>query len=364
MASITIETVPRVKGTAYKTRMRIFKNGQLASSISRTFESLAQARSYADRLRKADNDDRIGSLFPIKKRYEAVGDVLNRYLNHPVVLENLSPSKRSNLEMLLGCPIAQIPLEGFIAKNLLDHCDFRQQIAFNALSPATLALDISNLSSAMKDSSVLFGIKVNIGAFSEARTFLHRYGIIGRSEERTRRPSAAELKIIKTALKERDSHENSTVPMVDISNFAVESSARLGEFCGKKGITWGDWNETERTLTIRNRKDPRPIKGKTSIIPLSSKAMEIIAKQPREGKNDPIFPYKPSSVSSAWRNTMKKLNIEDLHFHDLRAEGACRLFESGKNIVEISKVTGHRDLNILNNFYLRLGLTDKSLLAA
>nr|WP_277753883.1 tyrosine-type recombinase/integrase [Vibrio harveyi] len=46
----------------------------------------------------------------------------------------------------------------------------------------------------------------------------------------------------------------------------------------------------------------------------------------------------------------------DLHYHDLRAEGACQLFESGLSIVEVSKITGHRDINILNNVYLRLGV--------
>lgn len=51
---------------------------------------------------------------------------------------------------------------------------------------------------------------------------------------------------------------------------------------------------------------------------------------------------------------MKKLNIENLHFHDLRAEALCRLYESGLSLVEISKISGHKDLNILNNFYLRL----------
>ncbi|EKO3767788.1 tyrosine-type recombinase/integrase, partial [Vibrio metschnikovii] len=49
-------------------------------------------------------------------------------------------------------------------------------------------------------------------------------------------------------------------------------------------------------------------------------------------------------------------DIIDLHYHDLRAEGACQLFERGLNIVEISKITGHRDINVLNNIYLRVGV--------
>jgi integrase len=38
----------------------------------------------------------------------------------------------------------------------------------------------------------------------------------------------------------------------------------------------------------------------------------------------------------------RDLDIEDLHFHDLRHEGTSRLFEAGFSIEQASLVTGHK----------------------
>ncbi|EJG1730944.1 tyrosine-type recombinase/integrase [Vibrio parahaemolyticus] len=77
-----------------------------------------------------------------------------------------------------------------------------------------------------------------------------------------------------------------------------------------------------------------------------------------------MFPYKPDAISNTWRKIRTKLNIEDLRFHDLRAEAACRFLEGGLNIVEVSKITRHRNLDVLNNHYMRIKVNSKKLLAA
>ncbi|QNH26206.1 tyrosine-type recombinase/integrase [Xanthomonas theicola] len=46
----------------------------------------------------------------------------------------------------------------------------------------------------------------------------------------------------------------------------------------------------------------------------------------------------------------RSLQIEDLHFHDLRHEGASRLFEQGYDIPEVAIVTGHRDWKSLKRY--------------
>ncbi|EET1132915.1 tyrosine-type recombinase/integrase, partial [Escherichia coli] len=49
-----------------------------------------------------------------------------------------------------------------------------------------------------------------------------------------------------------------------------------------------------------------------------------------------------------------KLGIKDLRYHDLRREGASRLFEAGFSIEEVAQVTGHRSLNVLWQVYTEL----------
>ncbi len=46
----------------------------------------------------------------------------------------------------------------------------------------------------------------------------------------------------------------------------------------------------------------------------------------------------------------KKAGIEDLRFHDLRHEATTRLFELGLGIMEVSAITGHKDLAMLKRY--------------
>ena len=43
--------------------------------------------------------------------------------------------------------------------------------------------------------------------------------------------------------------------------------------------------------------------------------------------------------------------LEDVHFHDTRHEAASRLAEKLTNVLELSAVTGHKDLRMLKRYY-------------
>jgi Phage integrase family len=45
-----------------------------------------------------------------------------------------------------------------------------------------------------------------------------------------------------------------------------------------------------------------------------------------------------------------KRPIDGLHFHDLRHEGASRLFEAGLSIEQVALVTGHKDWKMLRRY--------------
>lgn len=57
--------------------------------------------------------------------------------------------------------------------------------------------------------------------------------------------------------------------------------------------------------------------------------------------NERILPYNSESVSPAFDRACERLGIIDLHLHDLRHEGICRLFEQGLQIQEVSMISGH-----------------------
>ncbi|WP_245433712.1 tyrosine-type recombinase/integrase [Methylocystis hirsuta] len=59
------------------------------------------------------------------------------------------------------------------------------------------------------------------------------------------------------------------------------------------------------------------------------------------------FPYNGKSVGAALRRQCRELQIEDLHFHDLRHEGRSRLLEAGFTVEQVALVTGHKDWKML-----------------
>jgi hypothetical protein len=54
------------------------------------------------------------------------------------------------------------------------------------------------------------------------------------------------------------------------------------------------------------------------------------------------IPLSTDAISAAFTWACKMLDIEDLHFHDLRHDGVSRLFEMGKTIPQAASVSGHR----------------------
>ena len=88
------------------------------------------------------------------------------------------------------------------------------------------------------------------------------------------------------------------------------------------------------------------------LVPLLGDSMDIILR--REQKGELIFPYNSRSVTAGFQRVRNSLGIEDLRYHDLRREGASRLFELGYSIEEVAQVTGHRNLNILWQVYTQL----------
>ncbi|MFM2531218.1 tyrosine-type recombinase/integrase, partial [Escherichia coli] len=102
----------------------------------------------------------------------------------------------------------------------------------------------------------------------------------------------------------------------------------------------------------RDRKDPRKKEGNHMKVALLGEAWDIVQRQPK--KSEFIFPYNSTSVTAGFQRVRSKLGIKDLRYHDLRREGASRLFEAGFSIEEVAQVTGHRSLNVLWQVYTEL----------
>ena len=95
-------------------------------------------------------------------------------------------------------------------------------------------------------------------------------------------------------------------------------------------------------------KNPGDKAGNNVWCNLPEPAAKIVDAQPKTAPQ--IFPYNGDAISAAFTRACKVLDIEDLHFHDLRHEGVSRLFEMGLNIPLVAAVSGHRSWSSLKRY--------------
>ena len=355
MASKTIRRLPsKTRGFRYQARIRETLMGITVGEISRVFSTEKDAQIWADKTARLV--ERYGIEY-VKQTHRvkrvSIADAIRAVIAREPTASSLSRSKLSNLNQLETSNIARVTIDELSETDLFCHCQSRLK---QGVKPQTVAHDISALSTALRDAATFYRFpSVNNSVFSNARSSLQRHNFIARSGERNRLPEQYELDLISNELSTNSYLENARIPLNDIRIFAEETAARRGEIVK---LTWNDVDLNKRTLIVRDRKNPNRKKRHTDIIPLSSLALDVIGKQPKGQGADRIFPYSADVISSEWKKVMDKLGITDLRFHDLRAHSACKMFRAGKSAEQISKITGHRDINILNNVYLRLSTKD------
>ncbi|MEQ8470016.1 MAG: tyrosine-type recombinase/integrase [Marinoscillum sp.] len=259
-------------------------------------------------------------------------------------------TKRYSLLLIRDCDIADIPLDQLKSVDIVQLCRDRN---LSGAGPATVACDVSNLRSVLRNAEALYDVGVDEASIIKALPTLHALGLVGKSAVRTRRPDQKELELLKDGLSKRELAKGSVIPFVDILDFSILSCMRIGEVCS---ILWEDLNVEESWVWVRDRKDPRKKVGNHMKVPLLGGSLDIVLRQPRNGDLR-IFPYNSRSVTSGFQRVRNDLSIKDLRYHDLRREGASRLFEQGYKVDEVAQVTGHRNLNTLWRIYTDLSPT-------
>jgi len=140
---------------------------------------------------------------------------------------------------------------------------------------------------------------------------------------------------------------------------AIETAMRRGELLS---LEWSQVNLDRRVATLLKTKN-----GHVRKVPLSTRAVETFQSIPASNE-EKVFSCSENEFKLAWRRTLKRakeshladcastgqkrgLYFVDLRFHDLRHEATSRMAKKLPNVIELSRVTGHRDLNMLGRYY-------------
>lgn len=124
--------------------------------------------------------------------------------------------------------------------------------------------------------------------------------------------------------------------------FALETGCRAGEIVT---LEKDQIFPTYIHLTLTKNGDNRQV-------PLSPRAREILALLP-DG-----FGLESAQLDALFRKAKKRAGCEDAHFHDSRRSALTKLAKVFSNPLDLARVSGHRDLNMLIKIYYAPSVDD------
>lgn len=335
--------IPRKRkdgSTAFLAQISINRDGKRAHTESKTFEKRASAAAWLKH-REAELQEPNAVLGQVKRRNSdrTLADAIDLYEQDS--RKELGRTKAQVLGAIKKYEIAGMLCEDIKSADILD---FARELSVGR-KPQTVANYLSHLSSIFAIAKPAWGVNLDYQEMQNALTVAKRLGFTSKSDKRDRRPTLDELDKILSHYEASLRRGYSKTPMHKITIFALFSTRRQEEIVRLK---WADLDEEGGRILVRDMKDPEQKIGNDIWCDLPAEAMRIIKSMPR--KKAEIFPFHPDTVSASFTRACQFLQIDDLHFHDLRHEGVSRLFELGLSIPHVAAVSGHRSWASLKRY--------------
>lgn len=304
------------RGARWRVRIRLGGN-----DISESFRTKAEAAAWAAQQEADINAGKHGKV-PDK----SFGDMLRRYPAE-------SKWDKTRINALLTDDLAQVRLPDIGPEHIAAWRDRR----LAKVSPATVR----------REWNLLSGICTL--AINEWRWLRdHPMRSVKRPESappRTRRITQDEIDRIVWACGDTAETQQGRVGLA--FRFALETAMRAGEILA---LEWADIDVGKRVAYVRAVKPGAKKTGISRVVPLSSAALAIIERLSRS--NPTLFAMNSASLDALFRKAKRRAIIDGLHFHDSRAEALTRLSKK-LDVMQLARVSGHRDLQTLHNVYYR-----------
>jgi integrase len=314
--------------------------------VSETFLRREDARRWATEAERQIDQGKTPTPSRVK-RLKTLADLIDLHITDMKEVGKAPGRSKSATLAMLRRELGALGMGEIDRERLVK---FGRKRANEGAGPVTVSMDIGAIRLVVSHAAAVHGMDVAVEPVDLARIALKRLGLVGKSNERDRRPTDEEIEKL---VGHWDANERQLIPMSRILKFAIATAMRQEEICR---VTWSDLNARTKMLMIRDRKDPREKRGNDQRIPLLGvsgfDAAVLIEEQRacRANGDDRIFPFNHRSVGAAFTRTCQELKVEDLHFHDLRHEGTSRLFEAGFRIEQVALVTGHKDWKMLRRY--------------
>lgn len=307
-----------------KWQARVQKKGYEA--VTKSFNSKADAIKWATQV-EAQIDKGAFTNTSLAER-TVFAELIHLYLKEVVPNTKSASEDGYRLRALARKPIAQFNMLALTPSKIAEYRDIRLQ----EVSAGTVIRELAYFSSIINHSRREWGINID-----------NPIPLVRKPPSppsRTRILSPQEQEILFNALKPRRHDSNHWILFV--VQFALETAMRQGEILA---LSWADIDLNKRTAHLQTTKN-----GDSRTVPLSTRAVQILQELPRriDGR---VFPMNKAALCANFSKACKRAGIEDLHFHDIRHTSITNMAGKFTNILELSAVTGHRQLSMLKRYY-------------
>ncbi|MCV3766180.1 tyrosine-type recombinase/integrase [Rhizobium sp. TRM95796] len=256
------------------------------------------------------------------------GALMERYQREVTPLKRSSTQESQRITVLRRHELAYRTMIGLSQQDIASFRDER----LKSVAASTVVRDLAILSHIIEVAVRDWGLPLNKNVVKLIRRPVVR-------NERSRRLSTEEEQRLLDAC-----DEGKILFLKHLVIVAIETGMRRGELLGMK---WSDVSHNRRVISLALTKN-----GTSREVPLSQRAHdELCTWRARcDEQTDQVFPMKTGTFNQAWRRILARARVDGLHFHDLRHEGISRLFEKGLNVMEVSTISGHKELRMLKRY--------------
>ena len=340
MGTITVRK-RRDGSTGYTAQIRIMQKGVTVYQESQTFDRKATAQAWIKRVETEMSAP--GAIEKANRSGVTVKEMIERYLVEYEKLRPLGKTKRATLRAISETWLGKLEDREITSQKLVEYADGRMMN--DGIQAQTVGNDLAHLGAVLSVARPAWGYDIDPMAMPDARKVLRKMGAVTRSKERNRRPTLEELDKLFGYFYEMRDRRKQEIDMVRVTAFALFSTRRQEEITR---IKWGALDEARQMALVTDMKNPGQKYGNDVWCHVPDEAWRIMQSMPRVAED--IFPYNSRSISASFTRACHFLEIEDLHFHDLRHDGVSRLFEMGWDIPKVASVSGHRDWNSMRRY--------------
>lgn len=307
-------------------RARVRKNGQQRSKY---FSTRRDAELW---IKQTEIEIETGSLPPKTIEQIRVSQVINRFIADELPKRKAGKRDTTILKKalrdypnLFGKPINKF--------GRLDVVHWKED-RLKKVQAASVLREWTSLSSCFTHAIKVWGLPIK-NPFSEVKR-------PAKPPPRYRRVSADEIKTVLDALQWSEDITERRHYVAWAFLFALETACRIGEICK---LEWSDIQDVGagKIACLRDTKN-----GSDRNVPLNAEARRLLSLLPKDDKK--LIPITQPQADGLFRKHRPDA-VRDLHFHDSRHEALTRMAKIVINPMDLAKISGHKDVNILMTVY-------------